>query len=154
MKNHRVCDASHPMAKDHRLVRSTQPHWPFQLTNWFRVTGHLHAPMWRSVHLSSESFSLWRLQRETTSYPLGLMMFWLLLSQTTDTLTPCFPLNLFTPGLIVVNKALRAIADLLMSMPFKVLSFPFHFFNSSVMFHLNINFDSDVSPKIPWEEQK
>lgn len=130
MKNHRVCDASHPMAKDHRLVRSTEPHWPFQLTNWFRVTGHIHGligefsspeqcvflPM--ATPEGNHILSI-RFNDVLTPAPGGRS------SQTTDTLTPCFLLNLFTPGLIVVNKALRAIADRLMSMPFKVLSFPF-----------------------------
>lgn len=66
-------------------------------------------------------------------------------SQTTDTLTPCFPQHLFTPGLIVVNKASRAMADLLMSKPLKCFLFLFQLFNDSVLFHLNISFDSDVN---------
>lgn len=129
IKNHRVCDASHPMANDHRLS-STQPHWPFHLTNRFRVTGCLHGPI---VEFSSPEQCVFlpvttpegnhilsiRFNDVLTPAPGGSS------SQTTDTLTVCIPLNLFTPGLIVVNKALRAITDLLMSMPFKVLSFPF-----------------------------
>lgn len=66
-------------------------------------------------------------------------------SQTTDTLTPGFPQQLFTPGLIVVNKASCAIAELLMSMPLKCFLFLFHLFNDSAMFNFNINFDSDVN---------
>lgn len=114
-----------PMAEHYREVLFT---WAACLSHW----GDCAAP--EGNHILSIRFN-----DVLTPAPGGRS------SQTTDTLTPCFPQQLFTPGLIVVNKASRAIAELLMSMPLKCFLFLFHLFNDSVMFNFNINFDSDVN---------